>query len=80
MNAVVILLAVSASVGLLLGSSYSSWIAVGFSGMILAFFSAVVLQRGGFGASAGIAIIVALLTVNQVAFLIGAFLANRGRR
>jgi len=79
MYAVLILLAVSALVGLVLGF-YFSWIAVGVSGVILAFVAAVVLQREGFSAPAGIALIVACLAVNQVAFLIGAIVANRGRR
>jgi hypothetical protein len=70
MNAVFALLAVSAIAGLVLGL-YFSWIAILASGLVLAFVSAVVLQKEGFEALAGIAIIVVCLTVNQVAYLIG---------
>jgi hypothetical protein len=79
MTTVLILLAVSAVVGLVL-SRYFSWIAVGISGVILAIVAAVLLQREGFGALAGIAIIVGCLTVNQIAFLLGAMLVSRDRR
>ena len=74
MNAILVLLAVSSLLGLVLGF-YFSWLAIGVLGLALAFLSAVVLQHEGFGSLAGIAIIVACLTVNQLAYLIGA----RGR-
>jgi hypothetical protein len=76
MNAILILLAVSSLLGLVLGF-YFSWLAIGVSGLVLAFLSAVVLQHEGFGSLAGIAIIVACLTVNQLAYLIGVSV-NRG--
>jgi hypothetical protein len=38
------------------------------------------LQKAGFGALAGIATIVVCLTVNQVAYLIGATMVSRGPR
>jgi hypothetical protein len=76
MNAVLALLAVSAIAGLVLGL-YFSWIAILASGLVLAFVSAVVLQKEGFEVLAGIAIIVACLTVNQVAYLIGVMLVTR---
>jgi hypothetical protein len=71
------LLAVSAFVGLVLGF-YFSWRAILVSGLILAIVAATVLQWEGFGALAGIAIIVACLTVNQIAYLIGVTLVTRG--
>jgi hypothetical protein len=76
MNAVFALLAVSALAGLVLGL-YLSWVAILASGLVLAFVSAVVLQKEGFEALAGIAIIVVCLTVNQVAYLIGVRLVTR---
>jgi hypothetical protein len=48
--------------------------------LVLAFLSAVVLQHEGFGSLPGIAIIVACLTVNQIAYLIGVTSVNRGDR
>jgi hypothetical protein len=68
MNSILILLAVSSLLGLVLASF--SRLAIGVSGLVLAFLSAVVLQYEGFGFLAGIAIIVACLTVNQIAYLI----------
>jgi hypothetical protein len=79
MNTILVLLAVSSLLGLVLGF-YFSWHAIGVSGLVLAFLSAVVLQHEGFGSLAGIAIIVACLTVNQIAYLIGVTSVNRGDR
>ena len=76
MSTVLILLAASALVGLVLGF-YFSWRAILVSGLILAFISAAVLQGAGFGALAGIAIIVVCLTANQIAYLVGATLRAR---
>jgi len=77
MNAIFVLLAVSALVGLIFGF-YFPWGAVLVSGLIPAMLAAMELQKGGFGFLAGIAIIVVCLTVNQIAYLIGAALVNRG--
>jgi hypothetical protein len=77
MNAIFILLAVSAILGLLLGF-YLSWNAILVSGFVLAFLSATILQNEGFGFLAGIAIIIVCLVVNQVAYLIGTKLVTRG--
>ena len=77
MTSILVLLAASAIVGLVLGL-YFSWLAIGVSGLILAFVSAVVLQTEDFDALPGIAIIVVCLTVNQVAYLIGVRLRLRG--
>jgi hypothetical protein len=79
MNAILILLAVSSLLGLVLGL-YFSWLAIGVSGLALAFLSAVVLQHEDFGSLAGIAIIVACLTVYQIACGIGVMSVNRGDR
>jgi hypothetical protein len=70
MNAIFVLLALSAVVGVALGY-YFSWIAILVSGLVLAIVSATVLQKEGFGALAGITTVVVCLTVNQVAYLIG---------
>jgi len=79
MNAIFVLLALSAIVGLALGF-YFSWIAILVSGLVLAIVSATVLHNEGFGALAGIATIAVCLTVNQVAYLIGATMVSRGPR
>jgi hypothetical protein len=79
MNLVLILLAVSAILGLVLGF-YFSWNAILVSGLVLAFLSAMVLQNEGFGLLAGIAIIIVCLTVNQIAYLIGMRLVIRGHQ
>jgi hypothetical protein len=76
MNAILFLLAVSSFLGLVLGF-YFSWLAIGVAGLVLAFVSAVVLQHGGFGPLPGIAIIVACLIANQIAYLIGVKSVNR---
>jgi len=77
MSAAFILLALGAATGLALGTSFS-WFAVLISSVVLAALSAAVLQIAGFGALSGIAIIVACLTVNQLAYVMGVALANRG--
>jgi hypothetical protein len=77
MNAMFTLLAVSAIVGVILGF-YFSWVAILASGLVLAILSATVLQYLGFGSLPGIAIIIACLSVNQMAYLVGAALAHGG--
>ncbi len=74
MNAVIILLALSAVIGFALGSF--SWFAILISSVTLAVLSSGVLQMQGFGAYPGIAIVVSCLTVNQVAYLVGALRAH----
>jgi hypothetical protein len=76
MNAIFILLAASAIVGLILGF-YFSWKAIAASALVLAFLSAAVLQNEGLGFLAGIGIIVICLAVNQMAYLIGITLVAR---
>jgi len=73
---ILILLAGSALVGFVLGCNFS-WPAIMVSGLLLAIISAVVLQKADFGALAGIATIVACLTVNQIGYLVGVALVDR---
>jgi hypothetical protein len=70
MVAVFALLALSLATGFAIGTSLK-WFAIVTSGAILAMLSAAVLQIAGFGAVAGIGIIVACLIVNQAAYLMG---------
>jgi hypothetical protein len=77
MNTITALLGVSAFGGLVLGF-YFSWRTILVSGLIVAIVAATVLQWEGFGALAGIAIIVACLTVNQISYLTGVTLVTRG--
>ena len=79
MTAAFVLLALSVATGLAVGTSFS-WFAILISSIGLAVLSAVVLQIGGFGTLSGIAIIVACLTVNQLAYFLGVTLANRGSK
>ena len=76
MDVILLLLAASAIVGLVFGL-YFSWIAIVASGLVLAIVSATVLQKEGFGIFAGISTVVACLTVNQLAYLVGVKLATR---
>jgi hypothetical protein len=76
MSAAFILLALSAATGLILGMLFS-WLAIAASSIGLAILAAVVLQITGFGALSGIAIIVASLTVHQLAYVMGVVLASR---
>jgi hypothetical protein len=69
MNAVFMLLALSAVVGLAL-SSFAWWPLI-VASLTLAVLSATVLQIEGFGTIPGVAIIAVCLTLNQVAYLIG---------
>src|ERR1700674_3195536 len=77
MRAVTILLALSALIGFALGTSLP-WLAIAASGFGLAVLSSAVLKIQGFGALPGIAIVVACLTVNQLAYLVGAFRRSKG--
>jgi hypothetical protein len=75
MNAVILLLALSAVTGFALRSF--SWFIIALCGVALAVLASVALHVQGFGAFTGIAIIVACLTVNQIAYLIGCFASRR---
>ena len=68
-------MALSAAIGLALGMLFT-WLAIAASGIGLAILSAAVLQMTGFSTLSGIAIIVACLTVNQLAYVMGLALAN----
>ena len=72
MSAAFILLVLSAATGLALGMLFS-WFAIAASSIGLAVLSSAILQIQGFDALPGIAIVVACLTVNQIAYLAGAF-------
>jgi hypothetical protein len=77
MGSILILLALSALLGFVL-ASYFSWPAILVAGAVLAPLSAIVLQNQGFGALSGISVIVACLTINQVAYVVGTIRANDG--
>jgi hypothetical protein len=72
MIAVIVLLALSALIGFALGTSFS-WLAIGASSTGIAVLSSAILQIQGFGALAGIAVVVACLTVSQMVYLAGVF-------
>jgi hypothetical protein len=76
MNAIMGLLAVSALAGLVLGF-YFELAALAVSGLILSISAAMILQKEDFGFPEGVGIIVVVLTVNQIAYLVGATLASR---
>jgi hypothetical protein len=69
MSSVIVLFAMSLMIGFAFGRF--SWRAIALSSLALAVLAAVVLQRQGFGPLAGIAIIVASLTINQAAYFAG---------
>jgi hypothetical protein len=75
MSAVIILLALSAAIGFALGCSFS-WFAILISSVVLTALSSAALQIQGFSALPGIAIVAACLSVNQIAYLAGVFLAR----
>jgi hypothetical protein len=77
MSAVIILLALSSLIGFALGTSFS-WLAIAASSIGLAVLSSAIVQIQGFGAFPGIAIVVACLTVNQMAYLAGVFFRSKG--
>jgi len=68
MGTALILLALSAVIGLALGMLFS-FPAIVASSVAIAVLSSAVLQIQGFGAIPGIAIVVACLVVNQMAYL-----------
>ena len=72
MTAIILLLALSALVGFALGTSFS-WLAIAASSAGIAVLSSAILQIQGFDTLPGIALVVACLTVNQMAYLAGVF-------
>jgi hypothetical protein len=75
MSSVIVLFVLSLVIGLALGRF--SWRAIAASSLALAVVAAVALHRQGFGPLAGIAIIVACLTINQAAYLAGIWFVDR---
>src|SRR5882757_2570881 len=71
-----ILLALGALIGFALGTSFS-WLAIAAFSIGLAVVSSAILQIQGFGALPGIVIVVACLTVNQIAYLTSAFYRSK---
>jgi len=73
MTVVFLLLALSALIGLGLGTSFR-WPAIVASSVAIAVLSSAILQIQGFGTLPGIAIVVACLTVSQMGYLAAASL------
>jgi hypothetical protein len=71
MTAIILLFALSALIGFALGTSFS-WLAIAASSIGIALLSSAILQIQGFSWLPGIAVVVACLTVNQMAYLAGA--------
>jgi hypothetical protein len=76
MSVIMGLLVVSALAGLVLGF-YFELAALAVSGLILSISAAMILQKEDFGFPEGVGIIFVVLTVNQIAYLVGATLASR---
>jgi hypothetical protein len=77
MTALIVLLALSALIGFAIGTSFS-WLTIAASSAAIAVLSSAILQIQGFGAVPGIALVVACLTVNQMAYLVGVFGRSSG--
>jgi hypothetical protein len=75
MSVIMGLLLVSALAGLVLGF-YFELAALAVSGLILSISAAMILQKEDFGFPEGVGIIFVVLTVNQIAYLVGATLAG----
>ena len=71
MISILILLALGALSGFMLGQSGYSWRAIPPVGLALTPLSAVVLQVQDFGAFSGISVAAASLTINQATYMIG---------
>jgi hypothetical protein len=72
MTSILILLALSALLGFVLGESRFSLRAIMAAGTVLAPLSAVILQNQDFESLPGISITIGCLVMNQVAYVIGA--------
>jgi len=68
---IVVLFAASAAAGFVLGYFCFHWISIVASGLLIALATAWILQAHAYWIVSGIAAIVACLTVNQFAFLVG---------
>jgi hypothetical protein len=78
MSSILILLALGALSGFVLGIGYFAWPAIFVAGAVLAPLSTVVLQNQNFDGLSGISVIVACLTINQAAYVVGTIHANNG--
>jgi hypothetical protein len=78
MSSILILLALSALSGFVLGTGRFSWPAILVAGLVLAPLSTIALQNQEFGALSGISVIVACLTINQAAYVVGMIRTNDG--
>ena len=78
MISTLILVALSAVSGFVIGRNHFPYHAMLAAAVVLAPLSAVILQNQGFGAISGIFTIVSCLTLNQVAYVIGVVRANSG--
>ena len=76
MTTVILLVALSVLIGFALGRSFS-WFAIAASSIGIALFSSIILQNQGFSSLPGIAVVVACLTINQMAYLAGVFRRQR---
>ena len=84
MSVIMSLLVVSALAGLVLGFYFglaalvaALVAALAVSGLVLSISAAMILQKEDFGFPEGVVIIFVVLTVNQIAYLVGATLASR---
>jgi hypothetical protein len=78
MISTLILVALSAVSGFVIGRNHFPYHAMLAAAVVLAPLSAVILQNQGFGAISGIFTIVSCLTLNQVAYFVGAIRENPG--
>jgi hypothetical protein len=76
MGSILILIALCALSGFVLGMGYFSWPAILLAGGVLAPFSTVALQNQDFSALSGIFVVVVCLTINQAAYVVGRIRAN----
>jgi hypothetical protein len=72
---VVLLAALAAVSGFVLGQRRSRWAAIA-AGVGLAFLSAFILRRIEFNAGIGIPAVAAILAINQAAYLVGLFVIS----
>jgi hypothetical protein len=80
MSSVLILLALSALSGFVLGSGQFSWPGILVAGAVLAPLSAVAFQNQGFGALSGISITVICLAINRAAYVVRRIVPMMARR
>jgi hypothetical protein len=76
MGSILILMALSALSGFVLGICYFSWPALLVAGAVLAPLSTIALQNQNFNALSGICVVAACLTINQAAYMVGRIRAN----